>query len=335
MRTLLLLLTLLLAAGCAKAEPVGARAQFDEAMHLLHEYNRTGDELERALAIGEELGRTAPDSGYAETIEAEAISNVRLNSNGEPASLRIAALGLVREALARNPRLAEAYSVRARCYMRSGQYEDAVREANAALAIDPDEPTALFMLADTQRRMGKPSEEVEPLYARYIARIDSARRQAKAHAWIAVMHVEDAWQGGPDQPAHVAKARAAYERSVSLDPDALHVLGDFARFLADLGDDLDAAEQRAMESMNLGGTSSAMFAIAAVRYQRLAADTSLDATALSQAIAAVEAETSIPLADAANYCGFTRVKARLEPLQARLDDPRLFAGAPPCGPHRG
>ncbi|HEX4605212.1 MAG TPA: tetratricopeptide repeat protein [Candidatus Angelobacter sp.] len=138
-------------------------------------------------------------------------------ADADPAALLKAgkadeALHTLNAAIAHDPRDARAYHLLARVYFRMEQWDNAVRMAEKAVALDPQNSLYHLWLG---RAMGRKAEDANPFTAFGLAR----------------------------------KVRGEFERAVALDPDNLPARADLSEFYLEapgfLGGDKNKAKQQA------------------------------------------------------------------------------------------
>ena len=105
--------------------------QLDSELEL-----RRGD-VTRAIALSQEIDALAKNSAVGPLLRAQIFAK-----KGQPRE----AADAYAEALTRNPRLPEARLQLARLRLRTGQYDEALRQARFLLDADPDKPTAMAAL---------------------------------------------------------------------------------------------------------------------------------------------------------------------------------------------
>lgn len=310
---------LLLCAGLSVgAQAETAKEKYETAMELIHEFNGSGDQLNRASGIIESLMKSDSTSGYAETLLAEMISTWQVDQNGEPPANRQAALHFAGRALQLNPNLAQAYVARARIEARLRDFVAAGSDINAALKIDPNLSGAVFMQADLYRRMSR-YEEAETWYLKFISIAPSPARKSNGYAWMGDMYKAAAWDRPREWAAMVAKAKAAYEKGLELDPGPWKTV-NYAIFLNNEVGDFEAAERYAQKALSIMDFPMARYQLAIARYQKLRPSlASMDSSKLKAAVGDVQRSTGISLQQALDFCtGCTGMHGRLEEVNARM-----------------
>jgi tetratricopeptide (TPR) repeat protein len=296
-----------------------ASKTYERALDLVHAYSGSGTELQQAMALAEELSRSAPKSGYSQVLQAEALSTWRLNQEGAPVEVRSRVISLADEALRLNPKLAQAHVSKGRALVRSSMYDKASASIDAALAIDPKLSGALFLRAEVFRRQ-RAIMDAEIWYQKFIDSTTSNSRKANGYAWIGTMYQDLSWNEGANRAEYVAKARAAYESMLRYEPGGAWRNVNFAIFLNEYAGDFDAAELYATKALGMMEFPMARYHLAAAQYQKLAAASSSMSSAQIQDAAKHVAESSrISLQEAIAFEAFSqRLVGRLSMLQQRI-----------------
>ncbi len=233
----------MIAARSSEASGRGDRAEAkrldDRAASLIYEYRarfksdptftqldceleiRRGD-FTRALALSQEVDAQARTSPVGPLLRSQIFQK-----KDQP---REAAAALS-EALARNPKLADARLQLARLSLKAGQNDEALRQAKFLQDADPDKPTGLAALLVEARAMasqtGNPAQ-VRANRDRAIGRLDGAIRArpdfAEAYYAMADIHLAD-----DDRPRAVAALKAA----LKVNPEDATALGSAIRILAE------------------------------------------------------------------------------------------------------
>lgn len=294
-------------------------ATYAKALDLVHAYSGSGPELQQAMQLAEELSKFAPKSGYAQVLHAEAISTWKLDQKGRPFELRDRVIELSDEALKLNPKLAQAHVSKARALLRSSMYDAASMSIEAALAIDPKLSGAIFLRADSYRRLGTIAE-ADVWYRKFIASTSSDSRKANGYAWLAEMYRTAAKNDEKNRAEFTAKAKAAFEGSLSHEPNGAWRNVNYAIFLNEFASDFDAAEKYAQKALGMMEFPMARYHLAAARYQKLAGTSpTMSSAALREAVKGVEDSTGIPLKEAIAFRSFSPVIVdRLSKLQLRV-----------------
>lgn len=305
----------------AVAAPAGdsSSGTFKMALDLVHAYNGSGDQLRRAMRLAEELQRSAPKSGYAQALYAEALSTWELEQDGTPLEVRDHVIQLSDEAIRLNPNLAQAHVSKARAFVRSSLYGQANSAIDAALSIDPSLSGALFLRAEVFRRTGA-LLDAETWYRRFIASTPSITRKSNGYSWLGTMYEDAAWRDATRRAELTGKARAAYEAALELDPNGAWRNVNFAIFLNSHAADFDAAERYAQRALTLMEFPMARYHLAAARYQKLSISASSASRQMLESSAAEIAEsTGLSLEQAMAFPSFSSVvRGRLAALQRAI-----------------
>jgi|CXWL01.1.fsa_nt_gi tetratricopeptide (TPR) repeat protein len=320
MRNIYLLLAIALGlAPFSTSADDGARAKFDQAVELVHAFSGAGTQLQQAMQIAESLSASYPQSGFAQTIWAEALSSWQLGQNGEPEQLRNQIIELCNEALRLDPRLALAHVAKGRAQLRASQYEEAEQSIGAALGLDPRLTGAMFLRAEIFRRTGKLADG-DDWYRKFIEAVPSAFRQSNAYYWLGTMYSDAAWDNLADEGALNAKARAAYERMVELDPGGAWKNVNFAVFLNSSVADFVAAEKYSRNALAQMEFPMARFHLAAAKYQQLWTRTAnMDDAGIKNEVEQIQAETRVDLESALQFPSFGKhIRRRLQDLMIKF-----------------
>jgi tetratricopeptide (TPR) repeat protein len=113
------------------------------------------NDLDRALATIEAKLARKPNDAYLLYLHADILSQ----KGPDPGTPEFkAAMTSAEKAVALRPALAPAHGVLAKLQLQSGRYRDAAQECRRALAIDPDDQTALYRLIQALRKSGDKSD---------------------------------------------------------------------------------------------------------------------------------------------------------------------------------
>ncbi len=293
-------------------------AQFHQAVELMHSFGGTGDALEKAgqLAIG--LKKSYPDAGYAESLQAEAISSQAVQQDGTPEKAAITAIDLADKAIAMNPALALPHIAKARVLVRRSQYDAAAAELDKARALEPDNDSVLFLDADRLRRTDK-AALAETQYRKFIKLTPTPQRKSNGYYWLGKNFVEAAQRDESGRADWLAKAKAAFDQMLALDPGSLAKTMNYAVFLNDEGADYGAAEAVASKALAIKDIPMAHHHVAIARYQQLLAGEGADQDALRAKIAAIGKDSGITLDQAIALPDIsTAIQLRLLSLKAKL-----------------
>ena len=300
---------------------VAARpAGYEQALDLIHAYSGSGGELRLAGTIIDDLARTHPKSGYAQTLLAEALSTWRLAQDGTPVEVRDQVIALADEAIRLDPRLAQAYVAKARAQVRASRYDEARVAIERALALEPALSGALFLRADIYRRTGA-FDAAEQWYTAFIDSTPSASRKGNGYGWIASMYKGAAERDPGQRERYVAKARHAYERGLELKPGGAWDNVNFAIFLNGYAADFDAAERYALRALSLMEFPMARYHLAAARLQKLWAEGApRDRAGFDAALKEIETSSGLTLDEVRAFPNFDDVvRERLDELARRAD----------------
>lgn len=319
-RILALLLPIAIHFAAAEVSAKDASSSsYEEALELIHAYTGSGDQLQRAMQLAEALSKSHPNSGYSQTLWAEALSTWRLNQEGEPAELRDQIIKLCDQALRLNPRLAQAHVAKARALVRASLYREAASAIDAALALDPTLSGAMFLRAEMFRRTGKIADG-DLWYRKFIQSTSSPSRQSNGYYWLGRMYQDAAWDNPTERGALTAKARESYQRMIELDPNGAWRNVNFAIFLNDHAADFEGAERYAQKALSIMEFPMARYHLAAARYQQVWARLSgMDRETLAHEVREVYVSTNVSLSDALSFSAFSSVvRYRLGEVHARL-----------------
>ena len=303
----------------------GPELRFNEALDLIHSYSGEGEgeELSQAMAIAEELYRSALLSGYSQALRAEMLSTWQLADDGEPMELRQEIFALTDEALRINPKLAQAHVARARTYARASKLMEAEEEIQTALRIQPQLDSAIFVQAEIYRRPNSYSK-AESWMRNFIAVTKQPVQKANGYQWLGNMWRDIAYHPeGLNRQVNLLMATSAFQSSINLDPHDARRLVNFAAFLNEYPADFAAAEKYAIKALAEQESPLARYHLAAARYQALQAKgAEIDEQSLRESITEIEASTGVSLDQAVQFGGFLEViHVRLLRLQRRAQSP--------------
>jgi tetratricopeptide (TPR) repeat protein len=297
----------LLALGVAAAAVEEPPKMFLEAQDLVHAYTGSGDELDRAMEVAEQLSRSHPNAGYAQALRAEALSTWRLEQDGGPPRVLREVLSLANEALRLDPNLPLAHVALARALVRSSQYKDAETHIARALELDPGLAGAMFLRAEIYRRTNQ-VDSAESWYLKFVQATRSGSRKSNGYYWIGKMYQDLAWDRPAERQALTAKARQAYEQMLAIESSGAWRNVNFAIFLNGFAADFNAAERYASIALREMEFPMARYHLAAARYQRLWMRSGISRRAdLAASIEEVAASTRVTLEDAIAFSGFSSV----------------------------
>lgn len=280
---------------------------YAKALDLVHAYSGSGPQLRQAMQMADQLWTSAPKSGYAQVLYAEAMSTWQLEEDGTPVEVRNQVIQLSDEALKLNPKLAQAHVSKARAQLRSFMYKPANASIDAALAIDPNLSGALFLRADLFRRTGAIAD-ADTWFRKFIASTPSKSRKANGYGWLAIMYKQAAWDDEQNRAQYTAKAKEAHQNELSNDSSGAWRNVNYAIFLNDFTADFDGAERYAKRALDMMEFPMARYHLAAASYQKLAtASPSLPPAALHAQARKIEESTGISLKNALAFDGFSSV----------------------------
>jgi tetratricopeptide (TPR) repeat protein len=314
---LLLFLEAILPGVCVAAER--PPADLEDAIDLVHAFNGSGNELERAMTIARNLAKSHPNRGYSETIQAEILSTWNLQQNGEPKATFDQVMFLTDQASRLNPGLAYAHVPRARALLRASRFEDARAATDEALKLDPKLAGAIFLRAEIFRRTMQPAE-AETWYLMFIERTASETRKSNAYFWLGKSYQEAAWTQPRQWDLLISKARGAYEKMLELDPGGPWKNVNFAIFLNDEAGDFVSAERYAQVALNIMEFPMARYHLAIARYQKLQVSmATMSDGALKEEVGKIARSTRISLEDAIKFAeSYRAIPVRLNRLRDRL-----------------
>jgi tetratricopeptide (TPR) repeat protein len=321
MRKVFLFLVIAAAAQVASADSRSESPpeEYQRALQLIHAFSGSGDQLNVAMQLAERLSKSHPKGGYAETLQAEALSTWRLGQDGRPAEVREQVISLTDQALRLNPNLAQAHVARARALVRASQYDQANGSIDSALKLDANLSGAMFLRAEIFRRTGQLAA-AEEWYRKFIAATPDRPRQSNGYYWLGRAYQDAAGRDPSRRSLLIANARTAYEKMLDLDPDGAWKTVNFAIFLNDDASDFVAAEKYAAKALSLMEFPMARYHLAIARYQKLLSGMDrMDEQGLRQAVAQVQQSTGVSLEDAFKFSKtYPAIWARLLSIRARV-----------------
>ncbi len=220
------------------SQPTAPERRFYEALEWIHSHPDDDDTMTRAIAIADQLAKSDPLSGLSQALRAEIFSIWLLAYDGEPVEQQNTALALIDEALRINPKLAQAHVARARIYASASKRTEAEAEIQAALRIQPQLPSAFFVQAEIYRRANNSSKATDWIW-NYIEVVKQPVLKANGHQWYGDMYRDIAYHPeAVNREVSLLIARAAYQKSINLDPSDVRRLVNFSAFLNDLPADM-------------------------------------------------------------------------------------------------
>jgi tetratricopeptide (TPR) repeat protein len=142
------------------------------------------NDLDRALATIEAKLAKKPDDAYLLYLHADILSQ----KGPDPGTPEFkAAMASARKAVTLRPALAPARGVLAKLQMQAGQYREAAEQCRRALAIDPDDQTALYRLIQALRKSGDKTNIPELLKRLAALREKSAKEERERYRYRLVV----------------------------------------------------------------------------------------------------------------------------------------------------
>jgi tetratricopeptide (TPR) repeat protein len=133
------------------------------------------NDFDRALATIESKLARKPNDAYLLYLHADILSQ----KGADPGTAEFnAALGSAKKAVALQPGLGPAHGVLAKLQMQAGNTREAIEECRRALAIDPNDQTALYRLIQALRKSGDKAE-IPALLKRLAAVREQATREER------------------------------------------------------------------------------------------------------------------------------------------------------------
>lgn len=133
------------------------------------------NDLDRALSTVQAKLVRKPNDAYLLYLHADILAQ----KGPDPGTPEFeTALASARKAVALQPALAPAHGVLAKLQLQAGQYREAIEQCRRALAIDPNDQTALYRLIQALRKSGDKSE-IPALLKRLAAVREQAAREER------------------------------------------------------------------------------------------------------------------------------------------------------------
>ena len=133
------------------------------------------NDLDRALSTVQAKLVRKPNDAYLLSLHADILAQ----KGPDPGTPEFeTALASARKAVALQPALAPAHGVLAKLQLQAGQYREAIEQCRRALAIDPNDQTALYRLIQALRKSGDKSE-IPALLKRLAAVREQAAREER------------------------------------------------------------------------------------------------------------------------------------------------------------
>jgi len=138
------------------------------------------NDLDRALATAEKKLARSPNDPLLLYVRADILSQ----KGAEPGTPEFGtALSSAKKAVSLRPSLAAARGVLARLYLQAGQTQSAIEQCRRALAIDPDDQTAVYRLIQALRKSGDKTEIPELLKRLALLREQAARKERERYRY--------------------------------------------------------------------------------------------------------------------------------------------------------
>jgi tetratricopeptide (TPR) repeat protein len=142
----------------------------DDALGMIRTQEHEGA---RSLAFFQSAARLHPDDAFLQYLLAEQLSQAASDQNGTDSR---AAIDAATNAIRLDPTYTPAHDLLARLYVQKNQFTLAIKEAEAALAQDPNDESALYQEIMATRHMGD-NQETKAL----VARLQAAREVNAKH----------------------------------------------------------------------------------------------------------------------------------------------------------
>ncbi len=138
------------------------------------------NDLDRALATAEKKLARTPNDPLLLYVRADILSQ----KGAEPGTPEFrTALSSAKKAVSLRPSLAAARGVLARLYLQAGQTQPAIEQCRRALAIDPNDQTAVYRLIQALRKSGDKTEIPELLKRLALLREQAARKERERYRY--------------------------------------------------------------------------------------------------------------------------------------------------------
>ena len=289
-------------ASCLAATAAVAKVppEFEQAWNLISTFDGSGNAIEVAQRMAQDLGSEFPTAGYRQVLEAHYIATWQLQDEDRPSALHQRALDLASHALALNAGLVQGYVVRARALLMSSNPQAAASAADRALQLEPESPDAIIVRADIARRTGD-FTAAAAWYRQFIQVAPNDVRKSNGYFHLAKTYTLDSYASSAERTALLAAAGSSYDSMVQLDPQAPWKLSNYAGFLNNEGEDFEAAEQYAQRALKIREFRMARMQLALARYQKVWRSMMvMTDKALASAVAGVEGTTAVSLSEALN-----------------------------------
>lgn len=208
----------------------GDQMLYDRAYNLIQTYSGTGDHLEKAFKILNDLAQRNPQSGTP--IAGLADLKFRLASMGYGSMQEV--LMFAQRAIKMDRRIAEPYIVVAKVMIEQNNIIAAQQAADRAIALAPEKPEAMFVKARAAERAER-YEESEKWYLQAIERHTDRQRKANIYFWLGRMLRSK-------YPRDIPGAIKAYEKMVEfVDDKSTWALNEAGLFFLGYTDRYDQA----------------------------------------------------------------------------------------------
>lgn len=213
-------------------------AQLEQVKTLIDGFGGTGNNYQAATQIIQKMLEKNPDNPY--TILAKAkMMEIKYTGNvlGNKDSIR----KLTAAALAKDPKLPDAYTINAHLDLSDGKYIDAQAAINKALEIDGEHKEAWFLRGKLFQRAEK-LPEAEHAYLKALTLYQDDARKSKVYHDLGSTYVAM----GPD---YLDKAKEAMKSMVDLDQKSPWTLVNYAAFLNKHAGDYKGAVEYAHKAL--------------------------------------------------------------------------------------
>jgi tetratricopeptide (TPR) repeat protein len=153
------------------------------------------NDLDRALATIEARLARKPDDAYLLYLRADILSQ----KGPDPGTPEFkTAMASAEKAVALGSGLAPAHGVLAKLQFQAGRYREAAEQCRRALAIDPDDQTALYRLIQAQRKLGDTANIPELLKRLAAVREKATKDERERYRYKLVVGDPPRASGAPD-----------------------------------------------------------------------------------------------------------------------------------------
>jgi Tfp pilus assembly protein PilF len=213
--------------------------------------------------------------------------------------------------------------------LEASNLPEALRDAEKSLLLDPKSADAMIVRADVARET-RDRVGAEEWYLRFIEAAPNNARKSNGYAHLARTYVDAWYYFHAERPALIAKATAAYEAMVRLDPESPWKMVNYVAFLNNEAGEFEAAEQYARRTLTLRDFPAAKRHLAMAQYQKLTVKLeAMNDQSLVSEVAKTYAATSVSIEQVAqaNGTGGAALE-RLQPLRTRLAGSGLYKPEP-------